>query len=148
MATGAATTLGDFWGVTVKDSKPYLANVRTELECCQQLVAFGNTIGMVGGGDGAAGSDGHRGSSVSGISVCGGSRSSRSGHWTSSSQRATGSSGARRNRVTVVAPPSKLGIILANKAVSNGTVVSGVCTSSVLADKVSPGNRIVAIGKT
>ena len=36
--------------------------------------------------------------------------------------------------MTVVAPPSKLGIILANKAVSNGTVVSGVRTSSVLAD--------------
>jgi C-terminal processing protease CtpA/Prc len=44
-----------------------------------------------------------------------------------------------------VAPPGKLGIILANKADSKGTVVSGVRTSSVLADKVSPGDRIVAI---
>jgi C-terminal processing protease CtpA/Prc len=47
--------------------------------------------------------------------------------------------------VTVVAPPGKLGIILANKADSKGTVVSGVRTSSVLAEKISPGDRIVAI---
>lgn len=51
----------------------------------------------------------------------------------------------RRNKITVVAPPGKLGIILANKADSKGTVVSGVRTSSVLVDKISPGDRIVAI---
>ena len=45
----------------------------------------------------------------------------------------------------MLAPPGKLGIILANKADSKGTVVSGVRTSSVLAEKVSPGDRIVAI---
>lgn len=45
----------------------------------------------------------------------------------------------------VVAPPGKLGIILANKADSKGTVVSGVRTSSVLAEKISPGDRIIAI---
>jgi C-terminal processing protease CtpA/Prc len=50
-----------------------------------------------------------------------------------------------RSKITVVAPPGKLGIILANRADSKGTVVSGVRTSSVLAEKVSPGDRIVAI---
>jgi C-terminal processing protease CtpA/Prc len=44
-----------------------------------------------------------------------------------------------------MAPPGKLGIILANKADSKGTVVSGVRTSSVLAEKISPGDRIIAI---
>ena len=47
--------------------------------------------------------------------------------------------------MTVIAPPGKLGIILANKADSKGTVVSGVRTSSVLAEKISPGDRIIAI---
>lgn len=61
-----------------------------------------------------------------------------------SSARSIGST-ARRSRITVMAPPGKLGIILANKADSKGTVVSGVRTSSVLAEKISPGDRIVAI---
>ena len=52
---------------------------------------------------------------------------------------------ARRSRITVTAPPGKLGIILANKADSKGTVVSGVRTSSALADRITPGDRIVAI---
>jgi len=52
---------------------------------------------------------------------------------------------ARRNKVTIQAPPGKLGIILANKADSKGTVVSGVRSSSVLSEKISPGDRIVAI---
>jgi hypothetical protein len=52
---------------------------------------------------------------------------------------------ARRTKITVMAPPGKLGIILANKADSKGTVVSGVRTSSVLVDRISPGDRIVAI---
>lgn len=52
---------------------------------------------------------------------------------------------SKRTKITVVAPPGKLGIILANKTDSKGTVVSGVRTSSVLADKVSPGDRIIAI---
>jgi len=50
-----------------------------------------------------------------------------------------------RSKVSVVAPPGKLGIILANRTDSRGTVVSGVRTSSVLADQVSPGDRIIAI---
>jgi hypothetical protein len=76
--------------------------------------------------------------------------SSRSNHRSggtggSSSSRRMSSSSSRRSRVTVLAPPGKLGIILANKADSKGTVVSGVRTSSALVDKVSPGDRIVAI---
>lgn len=50
-----------------------------------------------------------------------------------------------RSKVTVVAPPGKLGIILANRTDSRGTVVSGVRTASVLATQVSPGDRIIAI---
>eukprot|EP00581_Thalassiosira_minuscula_P008587 CAMPEP_0183705094 /NCGR_PEP_ID=MMETSP0737-20130205/2266_1 /TAXON_ID=385413 /ORGANISM="Thalassiosira miniscula, Strain CCMP1093" /LENGTH=489 /DNA_ID=CAMNT_0025932175 /DNA_START=51 /DNA_END=1520 /DNA_ORIENTATION=+ len=50
-----------------------------------------------------------------------------------------------RSKVTVVAPPGKLGILLANRTDSRGTVVGGVRTSSVLAEQVSPGDRIIAI---
>jgi len=46
---------------------------------------------------------------------------------------------------TVVAPPGKLGIFLASKTYSKGAVVFEVSTSSVLADKVSPEDRIIAI---
>jgi C-terminal processing protease CtpA/Prc len=47
--------------------------------------------------------------------------------------------------MTIIAPPGRLGIILANRADSRGTVVSGVRTSSVMAEQISPGDRIVAI---
>jgi len=53
--------------------------------------------------------------------------------------------GSRRNRQNIVAPPGKLGIILANKFDTKGTVISGVRSSSVLADQIFPGDRIVAI---
>jgi len=46
--------------------------------------------------------------------------------------------------MTVVAPLGKLGIIL-NKADSKGTMVSGVRISSVLAEKISPGDCIIPI---
>lgn len=46
---------------------------------------------------------------------------------------------------TIIAPAGKLGIILANKTDSRGTVVSGVRTSSVLSEKIFPGDRIVAV---
>lgn len=62
-----------------------------------------------------------------------------------SRSRRSGGTVPRRSRISVVAPPGKLGIILANKADSRGTVVSGVRTSSALADRISPGDRIVAI---
>lgn len=51
----------------------------------------------------------------------------------------------KRVKKTVEAPPGKLGIILANKTDSRGTVVSGVRTTSVLFEKIVPGDRIVAI---
>ena len=62
-----------------------------------------------------------------------------------SSSVTSSSSIVRRSKTTIVAPPGKLGIILANKADSKGTVVSGVRTSSVLVDRISPGDRIAAI---
>lgn len=51
----------------------------------------------------------------------------------------------KRVKKTVFAPAGKLGIILANKTDSKGTVVSGVRTTSVLFDKILPGDRIIAI---
>lgn len=91
--------------------------------------------------------------SVGGASLGATSRASRTSNRKSmtsnrnqpSSTSSSSSSVARRSKVNVLAPPGKLGIILANKADSKGTVVSGVRTSSVLAEKISPGDRIVAI---
>jgi hypothetical protein len=76
----------------------------------------------------------------------GASRASRTNHTnrTRSSSHRTASV-PMRSKMTVIAPPGKLGIILANKVDSKGTVVSGVRTSSVLAEKISPGDRIIAI---
>ena len=82
------------------------------------------------------------GGSVGG-SVGGNSRASRTSRNSSATRRSTAIT--KRSKITVVAPPGKLGIILANKADSKGTVVSGVRTSSVLAEKISPGDRIIAI---
>ncbi|KAL7525087.1 hypothetical protein ACHAWF_001206, partial [Thalassiosira exigua] len=65
------------------------------------------------------------------------------GHISASARRAAART--LRSKVSVVAPPGKLGIILANRTDARGTVVSGVRTSSVLAEQVSPGDRIVAI---
>jgi hypothetical protein len=59
------------------------------------------------------------------------------------SRRSTGS--ARQSRISVVAPRGKLGIILVNKAGFQGTVVAGVRSSSVLADTIFSGDRILAI---
>ena len=85
------------------------------------------------------------GGSVGGISIGGASRTSRTSRKSMTSHRTHPSSIARRNKVTVVTPPGKIGIILANKADTKGTVVSGVRTTSVLAEKVSPGDRIISI---
>lgn len=71
------------------------------------------------------------------------SSSSSRNHISSSARRAAART--LRSKVTVIAPPGKLGIILANRTDSRGTVVSGVRTSSVLAEQVSPGDRIIAI---
>jgi len=103
----------------------------------------GPTSASGGGGGVAGGSVSGDRSSSSGRAGASRSHRNRSG---GSSQHITSSSGiAKRVKVTVVAPPGKLGIILANKTDSRGTVVSGVRTSSVLADSVHPGDRIVAI---
>eukprot|EP00980_Cylindrotheca_fusiformis_P011809 scaffold2816_cov121-Cylindrotheca_fusiformis.AAC.25 len=77
--------------------------------------------------------------------VGGGSRHRSTRKSYSSSQRSTGSAASKRSKVTIIAPPGKLGIILANKADSKGTVVSGVRNSSALVDKISPGDRIIGI---
>jgi hypothetical protein len=71
--------------------------------------------------------------------------SARHSSRTSRTSRRANAAAARRARMTIIAPPGKLGIILANKADSRGTVVSGVRTSSVMAEQISPGDRIVAI---
>jgi len=70
-------------------------------------------------------------------------RSRNRDHISASARRAAART--LRSKVTVKAPPGKLGIILANRTDSRGTVVSGVRTSSVLAEQVSPGDRIIAI---
>lgn len=85
----------------------------------------------------------HHGKSSSSVtSASGRSRSGRD-HISASARRAAART--LRSKVTVIAPPGKLGIILANRTDSRGTVVSGVRTSSVLAEQVSPGDRIIAI---
>lgn len=73
----------------------------------------------------------------------GGAGSSSRDHISASARRAA--MRTLRSKVTVIAPPGKLGIILANRTDSHGTVVSGVRTSSVLAEQVSPGDRIIEI---
>ena len=73
------------------------------------------------------------------------SRRSRTGRKPYISPRSSASSLSKRIKVHVTAPPGKLGIILANKADSKGTVVSGVRTSSPLVERVTPGDRIIAI---
>lgn len=84
---------------------------------------------------GSYGSYGYTASSVGGLST-GGSMKSKA--------RKT-SSTPRRNKFVAIAPPGKLGIILANKSDNRGTVVSGVRSSSALCDKVFPGDRIIMI---
>lgn len=90
------------------------------------------------------------GAQKSGDGASVGSRSSRRSRTSRTSRTSRGessrrSSAAKRSKVTIVAPAGKLGIILANKTDSKGTVVSGVRTSSVLSEKVGPGDRIIAI---
>eukprot|EP00591_Stephanopyxis_turris_P008452 CAMPEP_0195513610 /NCGR_PEP_ID=MMETSP0794_2-20130614/5222_1 /TAXON_ID=515487 /ORGANISM="Stephanopyxis turris, Strain CCMP 815" /LENGTH=865 /DNA_ID=CAMNT_0040641665 /DNA_START=86 /DNA_END=2683 /DNA_ORIENTATION=+ len=135
----------------MSDASRTVANDLLRLE--MQLAMHGASNDNSGGGsvsgnsailDGASYASGHLKSPASVSGSAGGvSRASR----TSRSSRATRTKGGStsRNRVTVVAPPGKLGIILANKTDSKGTVVSGVRTVSVLAEKIFPGDRIVAV---
>lgn len=98
-------------------------------------------LAMVGSG-GPAAATGADDRSASGRSRVARTAVAATGTTPSSSRRPVT---ARRSRITVHAPPGKLGIILANKVDSRGTVVSGVRTTSVLAETISPGDRIVAI---
>lgn len=79
--------------------------------------------------------------SVAGSSVGGRSKSSSRSNSSVPSRPIV----SNRQKTIVKAPPGKLGIILANKNDARGTVVSGVRTTSVLAHKISPGDRIIAI---
>ena len=81
----------------------------------------------------------------SGSSFSSSSRHGRSSRKPFTSPRSSASSLSKRVKVSVIAPPGKLGVILTDKADSKGTVVSGVRTSSALADKVFPGDRIIAV---
>lgn len=52
---------------------------------------------------------------------------------------------SRRSRVTIVAPPGKLGVFLENRKNSKGTVVTNVRPNSPLATLIQAGDRILAI---
>eukprot|EP00562_Extubocellulus_spinifer_P013250 CAMPEP_0178553998 /NCGR_PEP_ID=MMETSP0697-20121206/8105_1 /TAXON_ID=265572 /ORGANISM="Extubocellulus spinifer, Strain CCMP396" /LENGTH=1084 /DNA_ID=CAMNT_0020186931 /DNA_START=138 /DNA_END=3392 /DNA_ORIENTATION=+ len=52
---------------------------------------------------------------------------------------------ATRTRLEIRAPPGRLGIILANRADGQGTVISALRTSSALVDKILPGDVLAAI---
>jgi PDZ domain len=120
-----------------------VANDLLRLEMQLAMVGSAGVAGLEGGS-----------SSVGGIARSNRSLSSRSNPpVTAQSSSAAMTSGvgsrrtatARRSRITIQAPPGRLGIILANKADARGTVVSGIRSSSALVDRISPGDRIVAI---
>lgn len=116
-----------------------VANDLLRLEMQLKMVSSGATDIADGSAVGSYGADRSVGGSKRGAVAR--SSSSRNG----STRSRPAASAARRSRITVNAPPGKLGIILVNKADSKGTVVSGVRTSSVLSEKIHPGDRIVAI---
>jgi C-terminal processing protease CtpA/Prc len=100
-----------------------------------QLAMVGNERNILGGSSGVV----EAMPVASGTSVGGSSRSKRgvSGRSSRSSPSA--------NRRTVIAPPGKLGLILANKSDGKGTVVSGVRSGSALAESMGIGDRIIAV---
>lgn len=122
---------------TMSDASRSVANDLLRLEMQLAMVGSQNASSSVGG-------DEFGGSSVGGASNTN-SYASRSTNRSTSVAARRAAAITKRSKITVVAPPGKLGIILANKADSKGTVVSGVRTSSVLAEKISPGDRIIAI---
>lgn len=120
-----------------RSTRSYLSQMSEQSRSvANDLLRLEMQLAMVGSQDNNAAAAAGAGSSASVASRA--SRKSRS-----SARRTVAV--ARRNKVTIQAPPGKLGIILANKADSKGTVVSGVRSSSVLSEKISPGDRIVAI---
>jgi hypothetical protein len=68
------------------------------------------------------------------------------GDFASSSSHATSATRvSTKQRVVVVVPPGKLGVILANRRDGGGTVVAEVKPTSALRDSLSPGDKLVAI---
>mmetsp|Transcript_27954 Transcript_27954/g.41284 ORF Transcript_27954/g.41284 Transcript_27954/m.41284 type:complete len:841 (-) Transcript_27954:293-2815(-) len=126
-----------------KSTRSYISQMSEQSRSvANDLLRLEMQLAMVGSqenvDDGQGRSSGSAGGSVSATS-----RTSRSSRTPSATRRS--SAITKRSKISVMAPPGKLGIILANKADSKGTVVSGVRTSSVLAEKISPGDRIIAI---
>mmetsp|Transcript_10657 Transcript_10657/g.17645 ORF Transcript_10657/g.17645 Transcript_10657/m.17645 type:complete len:847 (-) Transcript_10657:165-2705(-) len=131
-----------------KSTRSYLSQMSEQSRSvANDLLRLEMQLAMVGsqenGEEGAAAVGGRTAGGSAGGSVGGSSRASRTSRKSSATTRS--SAITKRSKVSVIAPPGKLGIILANKADSKGTVVSGVRTSSVLAEKISPGDRIIAI---
>ena len=121
-----------------KSTRSYISQMSEQSRSvANDLLRLEMQLAMVGSQEGGNGD-----ASVNGGSTGGASRTSRTSR---ASRRSIAGAITMRSKIMVVAPPGKLGIILANKADSKGTVVSGVRTSSVLAEKISPGDRIVAI---
>jgi hypothetical protein len=130
-----------------KSTRSYLSQMSEQSRSvANDLLRLEMQLAMVGSQEN--GEDGHGrsgGTGSVGGSVGGNSRTSRTSRNSSATANRRSSAITKRSKITVIAPPGKLGIILANKADSKGTVVSGVRTSSVLAEKISPGDRIIAI---
>ena len=131
-----------------RSTKSFLSQMSEQSRSvANDLLRLEMQLAMVGSQENRDDVPARAGGSVGGASIGTGSRASRTtgSRKSMTSHRTHSSAVVRRSKNTVVAPPGKLGIILANKADSKGTVVSGVRTSSVLADKISPGDRIIAI---
>lgn len=127
-----------------RSTRSYLSQMSEQSRSvANDLLRLEMQLAMVGSHENGEDGNHLRTGGSTGGSVGGNSRTSRTSRNSSATRRSAAIT--KRSKITVVAPPGKLGIILANKADSKGTVVSGVRTSSVLAEKISPGDRIVAI---
>lgn len=126
-----------------RSTKSFLSQMSEQSRSvANDLLRLEMQLAMVGSQENRDDVPGRVGGSVAGGSIGGASRTSRASR---KSTHRPSSSIARRTKLSVIAPSGKLGIILANKADSKGTVVSGVRTSSVLAEMISPGDRIIGI---
>mmetsp|Transcript_1034 Transcript_1034/g.1438 ORF Transcript_1034/g.1438 Transcript_1034/m.1438 type:complete len:817 (-) Transcript_1034:319-2769(-) len=134
-----------------RSTRSYLSHMSEQSKSvANDLLRLEMQLAMVGSTENGRGMES---GSMSGNSISGTSRNSRASRSSRTSHRTHRSTASgithggvsKRTKVNVFAPPGKLGIILANKADSKGTVVSGVRTSSVLVEKISPGDRIIAI---
>lgn len=143
---GGASVSGDGKGVATAPSKATSEMHKRRDDCGMTVTSRDFSISRSSAG-GLPRHHHHRSREASSSSVSSGHGGPGGGHPRSHISASARLAAARtlRSKVTVVAPPGKLGIILANRTDSRGTVVSGVRTSSVLAQQVSPGDRIVAI---